>query len=69
MTPLFTVRGPDMVRQEQAGVAELVPAVSGGQRGRVGALDQVRTGQGLKQQQMRGVGLVPAGDEPVDHPA
>ena len=69
MTPLFTVRGPDAVRQEQAGVPELVPSVSGGQRGRVGALDQVWTGQGLEQQQMGGVGLVPAGDEPVDHAA
>ena len=40
------------VGQEQAGVPELVPAVSGGQRGRIGAVDQVWTCQGLEQQQM-----------------
>ena len=47
-------------------VAELVPVVAGVERGVIRALDQLAAGDGLEHQQVGGVGLVPAGDEPVD---
>ena len=37
-------------------------------RRRVGALDEPAAGDRLEQQQVAGVGLVPAGDQAVDHP-
>ena len=53
--------------QEEVGVAELVPAVAVGRAPRVRALDQVAAGDRLEHQQVARVGLVPAGEQPVDH--
>ena len=61
-------RGRAGFREQQAGVAELVPQVAAGQRGGVGASHQLRPGHRLQQQQVRRLGLVPAGDQPVDDP-
>ena len=47
-------------------VAELVPEVAGLQRGGVGALDQPPAGDGVQHVEVRGLGLVPAGDQAVD---
>src|SRR6266571_1702572 len=51
--------------EKQAAVAELVPEVPLADRGVVGPLDQLRTGDRLQQQQVRGLRFVPAGDQPV----
>ena len=67
-TPIGLGKAARALREEQAGVAELVPAVAGGQRGGVGVPDQFGAGDGLQQQQVRGVGLVPPRDQPVDQP-
>src|SRR5262249_45649766 len=55
-------------RQKQAAVPELVPQVPSGYRRVVRPLDQLATGHGLEQEQVRGLGFVQPGDEPVDHP-
>ena len=47
-------------------VAELVQAVTVRRSFAVGALDQLVAGERLEQLQMRGVGLVPAGQQAVD---
>ena len=55
--------------QQQGAVAEFMPqiAVVNGLPVRRG--DQVRARDGLQQQQVRGAGIVPSGDQAVDHPA
>jgi hypothetical protein len=52
--------------EEQARVAELVPQVAGLQGGVVGRLPQPRSGDRLEEEEMGGVGRVPAGEQAVD---
>src|SRR6478736_6042240 len=52
--------------KEEARVTELVPRVAVGDRLVVGPLGQGGTGHRLDEEQVRGVGVVPAGDEAVD---
>jgi len=47
-------------------VTKLVPAVARAERGGVRALDQLAAADGLEHEQVAGVGLVPAGEQPVD---
>src|SRR3712207_2579814 len=56
------------LREDQVAVAELVPEVAGVERLGVAVLEQLGAGDGLEQLQVRGLGLVPARDQPVDGP-
>ena len=47
-------------------VAELVPAVPGGERGAVGEFERPAAGDRLEHLQVAGLGLVPAGEQAVD---
>ena len=53
--------------QHEVAVAELVPQVPARQRRVVGAREQLRTRGRLEHLQVRRLGLVPAGDQAVDH--
>ena len=65
-TATVRMRRPNRSRQQQAAVAELVPAVAGG-RGVCG-VDQVRAGDRLEQLQVGRARRVPTGDQAVDDP-
>ena len=56
------------LREEQHGVAELVPEVPLGDSLLVGGPHELRPGDGLQQQQVARLGLVEAGDEPRHDP-
>src|SRR3954454_24449481 len=53
-------------RQDQVQVAELVPAVAVLERSVVGTLEELGAGCGLEQLEVRGLRLVPAGEQAVD---
>ena len=59
-------RAQPRLRQDEVHVAELVPEVAAPERGRVGALDERAPGDRLEHVQVRGLGLVPAGQQAVD---
>jgi cytochrome P450 len=68
--PLIVRRRPTTVasRKDEVAVAELVPEVAAVERGGVRAGEQLGAGGRLEHPQVRRLGLVPAGDQPVDHP-
>src|SRR4051812_11802803 len=65
-SPLVWTASRATLAEDQVRVTELVPAVAGPERGGIRALDQLPAADGLEHQQVAGVGLVPAGEQPVD---